>query len=400
LASGAWRIFVVSPNRNTVLELSALLSRLLPTAQVVEIDEYPSSRNTGDLAEFPLGSLCFLDLSSDREAGLLALSTIAQAAPRLTIIALVPNSDPQQILQALRTGARDFLTSPLEEGQLKSVLDKVAQIIPELIAERGRVVTVVPAKGGCGASTVAFNVSAGIRRSGSQRTLLADLDPHTGTQAFQMKLKPSFSFVDAVGHASGLDIDLWKGIVQQAQGMDVLLPPENIADGGQDVTDSRALLEFATRLYNNIVVDMGMPYGEWALSAVRAADEVLLVSTNELPALQAAQRVLNYYESQGIPRQRIRLVLNRFRKEVGLSKEMVETALQTEVYQVLMSDYEAVQRALLDGKPIAQATVLGKQLGQLAARLAGTDDKPKPAEKKKTATGLSGFFNLFSRSST
>jgi pilus assembly protein CpaE len=131
---------------------------------------------------------------------------------------------------------------------------------------------------------------------------------------------------------------------------------------------------------------------------VRSADEVVVVSTNELPALQAAQRVLNYYESNGIPRQRIRLVINRFSKDVGLSKEMVETALQTDVYFVLPSDYEAVQRALLDGKSISLQSNLGKQINLLAARLMGVEARAKPAEKKANSTTLSGLFSLFSRS--
>lgn len=395
---GAWRIFVVTPNRKLFSELQPVLSHQVPNAQVVEVTELPTKGNLGVLGEFTSGTICFLDVYSSHSGGMEALQAVVADAPKMATVAIVPDHDPQRILQALRLGAREFLTHPFSEDQVGTVLEKLSQFAPELASEQGRIFTFVPAKGACGASTIAYNVAAGMKRSGSKETLLADLDPHAGTQAFQLKLKPAFSFVDALGHASHLDVDIWRGIVQQASGFDVLLPPDSITDGATDATDARMLLEFAKRLYSNIVVDIGGAYGPWALSAVRSADEVIVVSTNELPALQAAQRVLNYYEANGIPRQRIRLVINRFSRDVGLSKEMVETALQTDVYYVLPSDYEAVQRALLDGKPISQQSNLGKQLNLFAARLMGVEVRGKAVGKKTNSTTLSGLFSLFSRS--
>lgn len=398
MSLGAWRIFVVTPSRSIFSELQPILSHLVPGAQIVEVTELPKKGNLGVLGEFTAGTICFLDVISASPEAMEALQALVADAPKMATVAIVPDRDPQRILQALRLGAREFLTHTFAEDQVAAVLEKLSQFTPDLGGERGRVFTIVPAKGACGASTIAYNLAAGMKRNGSKETLLADLDPHAGTQAFQLKLKPAFSFIDALGHASHLDVDIWRGIVQQANGFDVLLPPDSIADGATDATDARMLLEFARRLYSNVIVDIGTAYGQWPLSCVRGADEVIVVTTNELPALQAAQRVLNYYESNGVPRQRIRLVINRFSRDVGLSKEMVETALQSDVYQVLPSDYEAVQRALLDGKPISQQSNLGKQINQFAARLMGVEDRGKVTEKKANSTSLSGLFSLFSRS--
>jgi pilus assembly protein CpaE len=329
-----------------------------------------------------------------------ALGRIVAQAPRVPVVVLVPGHDPQLILEALRSGASEFLTQPFSNEQFRTVLEKLAQRNPDLVAEQGRLIVVVPAKGSCGASTLAFNLAIQIRKSGSKNTLLADLDPITGIQAFQMKLKPNFSFMDALAHASRLDGDLWKGIVQNYQGIDVLLPPDSPVDGAQEVSDSRPLLDFARRMYDYSVADLGNAYGDWALSAIRCADEVFLTTTNELPALQAAQRVIGYYEGNGIQRQRIHLIVNRFSKDIGLTKDMVETALQTDVYQVLSSDYEGVQRALLDGKPILNTATVGKQIQQLAARVTGANERSKQTEEKRSVPGALGgiFGGLFSRS--
>jgi len=188
--------------------------------------------------------------------------------------------------------------------------------------------------------------------------------------------------------------------VQNYSGMDVLLSPENPVEGAQEMGDSRPILEFSRRLYDHVVVDLGNAYGEWALSALRSTDEAFLITTNELPALQAAQRVLNYYENNGIQRQRIHLVINRFNRDVGLTKEMIETALQSDIYQLINSDYEGVQRALLDGKPIQSSTTIGKQITSMSDRILGHDvaRQKKKEEKARSSGTFSGLFGLFSRS--
>jgi hypothetical protein len=66
-----------------------------------------------------------------------------------------------------------------------------------------------------------------------------------------------------------------------------------------------------------------------------------------------------------VGRWKIRLVVNRYLRDVGLSREVIGTALHTEVFETLPSDYEAVQKALLDGKPIPASSAFGKGVLQL-----------------------------------
>jgi len=224
--------------------------------------------------------------------------------------------------------------------------------------------------------------------------LLADLDPLTGTMSFSLKLKTNYSFLDAVQHKAGLDPDIWKALIVQSQGVDILLSPESVVDGIHDVTDPAPLIEFVRTQYDAIVLDSGGVYGSWGLSLARLADELLMVSTNELPALQATQRAFTYLDSQRLDRSKTRLLVNRYNRDVGLSREVIETALHEEVYHVLPSDYDAVQRALIDGRPIPTNSNLGKSLGELGERLYGKKAEP---EKKPAGSAWSGLLNLFTR---
>jgi pilus assembly protein CpaE len=252
----------------------------------------------------------------------------------------------------------------------------------------------MPGKGACGASTLAANLAFQLKRLSSQKLLLADMDPLTGTVSFLLKLKSNYSFVDAAMHAHEMDEDIWKGLMSSCQGFDVLLSPENPAEAIAEAHDATALVDYSREGYELTVLDAQAPYGEWNVSLARACDELLLVTTNELPALHCTRRAINYLEQNGVERSKIKLIVNRYNPQAGLSREAIETALHADVYYVLPSDYEAVQRALMEGKPVPGSTALGKALSGLAERLTGRETKPR-----KTSL-LSGLFSLFDTASS
>jgi pilus assembly protein CpaE len=225
---------------------------------------------------------------------------------------------------------------------------------------------------------------------GAKKILLADLDPLTGTMSFLLKIKSVYSFLDALQHAHELDSDLWAGMVTQVNGVDVLLAPELMVEGTQDLRDPSPILDYARHAYDIVVIDTGGVYGDWNLNQARIANELLLVTTNELPALQAAQRALSYLDTNRIGRYKVRLVVNRYHRDVGLSREVIGTALHTEVFEILPSDYEAVQKSLMEGKPIPSSTSFGKGIVQLADHLGG---KTSSAKKNSSLGGLLGLFS-------
>jgi pilus assembly protein CpaE len=182
--------------------------------------------------------------------------------------------------------------------------------------------------------------------------------------------------------------------VTSSRGIDVLLPPESPVAAAHDISDASAIVDFARRAYDHVILDTSGGYGEWSLSIARKSDEILLVTTNELPSLHAAQRVLAYLDNHHIQRTKVKLVVNRFNRDVGLSQDMIEMALRSEVFQIIPSDYESLQRSLLEGKPVQPATSFGRSLGALAEKLIGMDHAPK---KKNIGSGISGLFSMFGK---
>jgi pilus assembly protein CpaE len=391
----SWKFLFVCPNPAISGALVPVLGSLAPTAGLLEVPVYPPSHSLAELISTHTPNACFLDMTSDRDKGLAALAEIHSIQPKLNVIALLGDNDPDLILRCLRGGASEFLIRPFMPDQVAEALERIAKKLgAEVAANAGKVYCLTPAKGACGATMISSNLAFQLKRLGAKRVLLADLDPLTGTMSFSLKLKTNYSFLDAVQHKSGLDPDIWKALIVQSQGVDILLSPESVVDGIHEIADPGPLIEFVRSQYDAVVIDSGGVYGSWGLSLARLADELLMVSTNELPALQATQRAFTYLDTQRVDREKVRLLVNRYNRDVGLSREVIETALHEEVYHVLPSDYDAVQRALIDGRPVPANSNLGKSLGELGERLYGKKAEP---EKKSAGSAWSGLLNLFTR---
>jgi pilus assembly protein CpaE len=272
-------------------------------------------------------------------------------------------------------------------------LQPIAETGPAI--EQAKIIVVMPAKGACGATTLACNLAFQWRRLGAKRILLADLDPLAGTMSFLLKLNSAFSFMDVLQRGNELDGDLWKTMISHSSGIDVLLAPDLAVTGIPQYTDASPIINYARHAYDVVVIDTGSVYGEWNLSQARAATDLLLVTTNELPALQSAQRALSYLETNKIGKWKTKLVVNRYQRDVGLNRDVIGTALHTEVFETIPSDYEAVQAALMEGKPVPASTQFGKGVVQLAERMGGKSaDRPaKPSSVGGLGSLLGGWFS-------
>lgn len=371
------------------MELLPLLAQQLPQVPVFELETYPTRSMLAELVRDRGINLCFLDVVSDGERGQAAIQDLLETEPAMQVVVLMAGKEVD-LLRYLRAGASEFLLSPFSADQLRAAIDRLAKMNPHGAGrtDQARIYCVMPAKGACGASTIACNLAYQWKRTGSKRILLADLDPLTGTQGFLLKLKSAYSFVDALSQSITLDGDVWRALVNPLNGVDVLLSPENPVESAHGAKEAAALIEFTRNSYDTVVLDAHGAYSDWSLALARLCDELILVATNELPALQAAQRVLGYFDQNRVDRSKIRLVINRYNREVGLSREMIETALQTEIFHLIPSDYEAVQKALIEGKLIPPGSSFGKSLAALADRLSGREDYPADNGRKSEGGGF------------
>jgi pilus assembly protein CpaE len=390
---GNWNALFIGPNPQIPRDLAPLLGRFLPTFAKQEAGGYPARHQIVELLGAQAVNLCFMDVATDLERALSLVPELLRQDPKLPIIAVLASNDPQVVLRCLRQGATDFLLQPFTEDQVGTALRKIARttVTNRNGKSPGKVYAVMPAKGGCGATTVACNLAYQWKRLGAKQVLLADLDPLAGTLSFVLKLKSNYSFMDTLQRSSEIDADLWRTMVSSRQGVDVLLAPEVMIEGAHELADSGPIVEYARSMYDIVLLDTNGVYGEWNLSQAHRCDEILLVATNELTSLQAVQRSLGYLDANGVGRWKVRLVVNRYDRHMGLSRDVISTALHMDIDYLLPNDYESIQKSLMEGRPIPPSSSFGKALMGLSDRLAGRE------ESAKKGSSISGLRSLFSR---
>ena len=386
---------VICPHAGMMAEVLPILSHSLPDVRPVPIKTYldPAALRERFSTQTPV--LCLLDVETDLQRAQGVIGEVLELVPGLAIVILLERNDPSLILQCLRHGASEFLLRPITAEDLQTVLARLSPTSPALhYGKGGRVICVAPAKGACGASTIACNLALLRRQLGSDKTLLADLDLFTGIVAFLLKVKSPYSFLDALSRSTSLDEDLWRGIVTSRGGLDILPAPDNPMEAMGELQDPTPLIEFVRQHYDTVIIDSAGILGRWELNLASACDELLLITTNELPAVQATQRALLHLERNRIERSKIRLVVNRYTRGVGLGKESIATALHADIYHVLPSDYDAAHRSLVEARAIPTNSPVGRGLSELAERLSGRG--PQPAARVRNSwTGI--LSSLFSK---
>ncbi len=369
---GRSRVLVIAPDPQVSGDLLGLLRAEAPLAQVDVLPRYPGRSELRGLAAHAGARLCFVDAGSEPGAAGELIAALSAEAPGLPAVALLPGNAPELILRCLRQGAAEFLIRPFTCEQLRAALAKAARP-PAPLPEPGggRLLAVLPGKGAAGATTLAMNLAFAFKRQQRGRILLADLDGLTGTVAFVLKLKPNYSFVDALAQTGPLDADVWKALATSAGGIDVVPSPESPLDGIGPAGDPAPLLDSARRNYDVVIADLSGAFGDWNTAIAKLAGDLMLVTTTELPALHATQRALAYLENSGCRTERIRVVVNRFRPNLGPAPDAIAAVLGLPVFQLLPGDYESIHRALLEGKPAPPSTKYGAAVAALAAKLAG-----------------------------
>lgn len=331
--------------------------------------------------------LLIVDLGPDSLVGLRVVRAVSEESPRRAILAVGPSVDAPGILEAIRSGATEYVPRPFEDDDLEGAYRRTVRRLGHTPAEeepgdrrRGAAYALFSPKGGTGVTTAATNLAAQIRRTTDARTLLVDLAPALGTAATLLGLQPRYSYRDVVENAHRMDRDLLMSFLEvHESGLHLLAAPSGVGGGGALEPDVlRSLVRILGRHFEHVVVDAGRPAGPEIRELAGVADHFVLVATPELPALQNVKRYLDAHPSDDGREDGPRLVLNRYWDGVGMTKNDVEKALGLSITAVLPKDDQPVLESVNTGTPavLTGSSGYAKGVAALAEELTGVPANP------------------------
>lgn len=356
---------------------------------VAEAEEYcasPADRATLLMIE-ARPEIVVVDLQ-EAAAAVHAIEVLHAALPEAWILAVAPVNEPAIIIDAVRAGAREFLTKPVEPEGLSGALGRY--LAEKERAQKkdkgGELYCVTSAKGGSGATSVALNLATALAELPETRVSVLDLNSPVGDAAAYLNLSPRFTASDALEASGRLDAVLLESYMSHSHGLSVLpgprefradLPPGVESTGG--AAGIARLLEVVGRSYSHAVIDLPPSLDRDILRVVlEMASRVLVVLTPELPALWRAQRLLGYLQGSCGP-EKIRLVLNRSRRSDEITESEIQKTLRHPVYWQLPNDYKTSIEAVNMGRPLVTSnhSELAGSYKELARQLSGISAQEK-----------------------
>src|ERR1044072_3384793 len=295
-------------------------------------------------------------LGANAEYAVKFIEKLNRECPQTALISAAQDASPDLILRSLRAGAREFLRIPISAEELRTVLSRISDFCTkqeEAPRKKGRMVSVFSSKGGCGTSFLATNLAAAT----ASKTVLVDLNLQAGDLPLFLGLEAKYSIADMVEKRQRLDEDLINSLVTPHSTNLSLLAAPHEADSADEI-EPQHIFEVLQKLrehYDYVVLDPQHTFDSITLAALDQSDEIILVLTLDIPAIRSTQRALEIFDRLGYPRKKVRIVVNRWSKQIDLDLRQVEKFLGEPVIGFVPSDYQTAVGSINLGTPLVQS---------------------------------------------
>ncbi|MBZ5572702.1 MAG: hypothetical protein LAO09_12595 [Acidobacteriia bacterium] len=317
-----------------------------------------------------------VDIPADNPSlALRSIELLHQELPDSALFVIGSMTQPQVIVNAMRAGAREFVERPSTTTDLLEAFVRLttAQRKGRREESRGKMFTIVNAKGGSGSTTVAVNLALALQASHGN-TALVDV-AQLGHCALHLNLKPLFTMADAIRNLHRLDSSLLESFMtRHGGGMQLLAGPTTPVTAEPSTAEYAKLFDLLVSHFRYVVVDASTRLDATTRLVSNLAQVVLMVAHTDVASLWSAARVQQYLSESG-NREKVQLVLNRFRKIPGFSESDAEAAAGVKLLWKIPNQYFAVSTAIDRGVPLLQQnhTEIARSFTGLAARLTEND---------------------------
>jgi pilus assembly protein CpaE len=356
------------------------------------------------LAEIPDEYAIVLGPGVDLEAASALADNLRVTRPAVSVILMRRRVDTSVLAEALRSGMREVVEERDLTG-LGEAIKRAHQVFRAVTGPSvrgddnptGRLLTVFSPKGGVGKTTIAANLAVALSARESLRVCLVDLDLGFGDIAITLQLFPARTIADAVALESELDFSMLEPLLTpHRRGFSTLVAPVQ-PDAKDSIPASLVsrILSVLKQNFDYVIVDTSPAFDEHVLQAFDETDELLLVTTLDVPTLKNVKIACETLDLLNFPKPRRHLVLNRADDKVGLSPEKVEATLDMKIAQAIPTSPE-VANATNAGEPIAASHpkhVVSQAFNRLADAVTGVssgtakgsqavDTASRPASKR------------------
>lgn len=309
--------------------------------------------------------------------------------PDIAVAAIGADEDPGVMLAAVRAGARDFFVLNRDEANVSALLGRLLRrSAPAQGAGRkpGRIFAVFAALPYDAIAFLGEHLAlASVERLGkNERVLLLDIAIPAGAGSIFLNLNQTYGILDAINDSGRCDPTLIDtAFARHSSGLYVLsLPEEFIGRPHIDTEELIRLLAVLRGLFACIVVTMdGHIPMEGLRNLIGGADRSLMITDQSILKSRHSKYLLRALRLDDCPLDRTGLVVDNYRKRVGLEPQNLAELLDLPIAATLSTQMANRVQAMNQGEPLFACAPKDEYCAgvrQLAASLLGGEGA-KPA---------------------
>ena len=349
-----------------------------------------------DIIEQTAPDVGVVSLDSDTEKAINLIQRLSAEAPETAILAASESTDGQLILGTMRAGAREFLTLPVSDDDLSSVLERVSQQkfgSADGGARNCEVIAVAGATGGVGTTSTAVNLGCVLAADHRNSVALLDLDLALGDADVFLDSIPDYTLADVVQNVSRLDIQLLKrSLTKHSSGLYLLPRPVELHDTTAITEESiRKVIGLLKASFTHLIIDLSKTYSAVDMAAIESATRVVLVTQLDLPCLRNVVRLMMSFEEIEGLQSKVEIVVNRAGLDSGqISLKKAKETLGRDVFALLPNDYRTMVEVRNNGVPLivqAPKAAITHAIQDLAAKLRGEAEEAPEKRRSRREDG-------------
>jgi len=338
-----------------------------------------------------------VSVDADQAKALQLIAEITAQCPNVRVLAVSGKNDGQCILQALRNGAREFLTSPVNLEELLHALKRLgtthspmvesgSKLVP--IKTQSTVIAILGSRGGVGCTSIAVNLGCTLALEPGVNVAVIDLDLALGDADVALDLMPDYTLSDVAMNVDRLDMTfLRRSLCHHSTGLSLLPHPVQVEDAAliQDEQLQRVIGLLRTS-YSHLILDLSKGFTKNDIMALHSADVVLLVGQQDLSSLRNMVRLLMSLDADPMLSDRIRVVLNRVATDSDISLDKATETIGRSIFWQIPNDIRAMTESRNAGVPLIQHAPKSKaqqSIQGLANLLLNKDAEQAPIKKER-----------------
>jgi pilus assembly protein CpaE len=342
-------------------------------------------------------------IDQDPAKGLELVAKVAENSPNCSVLVVSSSTDGNLILQAMRAGAKEFLTQPVRIEDLLAALGRISERRFGRGEKRPRgsqVIAVAGAIGGVGTTSIAVNLGCSLARDPKNSVALVDLDLCLGDADVFLDTIPDYTLVDVAQNVTRLDFTLLKrSLTKHSSGLFLLPRPVQWEDISLITPeDLQRVIGLLKATFTHLVIDLSKSYSPIDMVALELANHILLVTQLDLPCLRNVVRLMmSFSEMKGMA-EKVKILVNRVGLDNGqITLKKAQETMGREIFWQLPNDYRTMIEVRNNGVPLleqAPKAAITQSIVSLADALTN-DEHGNAGEAPSKKSGLSSFLKFW-----